>query len=211
MHHRIIIIGKQGTGKGTQAKLLVDKFGLDHISTGDAFRLAIKKGTPAGLKANNYINDGNLVPDETTNSIVKEYFTVNPESLNDFILDGYPRNTAQADFLQDYLGEEHAITHVIVLDAPRDILIKRMSARRVCEECGKTSSAGMLNIMVCKYCSGKLFQREDDKPEAIEKRIALYDEKTKPLIDYYDQKVPVKFFDANQAIETLSEQILNSL
>lgn len=218
--YRIIIIGKQGTGKGTQAQLLAKKLNLKHISTGDIFREAMKEETPLGVKAREYIDAGNLVPDEITDLIVEEYFNNHPEDIDNFILDGYPRNIAQADFLYRYLQDDRALTNVLILDAPDDVIVKRMSSRFVCEECGKVysidhssvdSNSGDTSsgdeVQKCANCNGKLYQREDDKPEAIKKRLALYDEKTKPLIEYYEKRETINKIDANKTIDEVFANI----
>lgn len=210
--HRIILMGKQGTGKGTQANLLKEKLGIVHISTGDVFRAALKNETPAGLLAKQYINNGNLVPDDATNKIVKEFFESNPDALDNFVLDGYPRNKNQALFLEDFLGDAHPIQKLIVLDANTDVIIDRISGRRVCDSCGSIFQASEIKEnLECSKCGGNIYQREDDYEEAVLKRVKIYEEETKPLIDFYSSKISVEFLDADCEVEELFEKIKSTI
>lgn len=185
---RIILLGPPGAGKGTQAAMLVKEFTVPHISTGDIFRAAIKEGTELGRKAKEYMDQGQLVPDEIVIGIVKERLA-QTDCEKGFILDGFPRTVPQADALQEALkslGME--LNAVVNLAVSEDDLVTRLSGRRVCKNCGATyhlqfspaKSAG-----VCDTCGGELYQRDDDKEETIRKRLEVYNNQTAPLIDYY--------------------------
>lgn len=187
----IILLGAPGAGKGSQAELLVKRYNIPHISTGDIFRDNFKNETPIGKLAKEYIDKGQLVPDSLTNDIVRERLSAKDVS-NGFILDGYPRNINQAEALDKILkrfGWE--ITRVINIATPLDLLVKRISGRRVCSNCGavyhienkKTKHEG-----ICDICFNPVVQREDDNEQTVLTRIKIYEEQTKDLIDYYNQK-----------------------
>ncbi|NLL69434.1 MAG: adenylate kinase [Acholeplasmataceae bacterium] len=187
----IILLGAPGAGKGSQAELLVKRYNIPHISTGDIFRDNFKNETPIGKLAKEYIDKGQLVPDSLTNDIVRERLSAKDVS-NGFILDGYPRNINQAEALDKILkrfGWE--ITRVINIATPLDLLVKRISGRRVCSNCGavyhienkKTKHEG-----ICDICFNPVVQREDDNEQTVLTRIKIYEEQTKDLIDYYNEK-----------------------
>ena len=187
----IILLGAPGAGKGSQAELLVKRYNIPHISTGDIFRDNFKNETPIGKLAKEYIDKGQLVPDSLTNDIVRERLSAKDVS-NGFILDGYPRNINQAEALDKILkrfGWE--ITRVINIATPLDLLVKRISGRRVCSNCGavyhienkKTKHEG-----ICDNCFNPVVQREDDNEQTVLTRIKIYEEQTKDLIDYYNEK-----------------------
>lgn len=187
----IILLGAPGAGKGSQAELLVKRYNIPHISTGDIFRDNFKNETPIGKLAKEYIDKGQLVPDSLTNDIFRERLSAKDVS-NGFILDGYPRNINQAEALDKILkrfGWE--ITRVINIATPLDLLVKRISGRRVCSNCGavyhienkKTKHEG-----ICDICFNPVVQREDDNEQTVLTRIKIYEEQTKDLIDYYNEK-----------------------
>ena len=187
----VILLGAPGAGKGSQAELLVKRYNIPHISTGDIFRDNFKNETPIGKLAKEYIDKGQLVPDSLTNDIVRERLSAKDVS-NGFILDGYPRNINQAEALDKILkrfGWE--ITRVINIATPLDLLVKRISGRRVCSNCGavyhienkKTKHEG-----ICDICFNPVVQREDDNEQTVLTRIKIYEEQTKDLIDYYNEK-----------------------
>lgn len=183
----LIIFGPQASGKGTQAEKIASNYQIIHISTGDIFRNNISKGTELGRIAKEIINKGNLVPDDITNKIVENRLA-QKDCDKGFILDGYPRNYHQVEFL-DKLHRK--ITRVINLDVPREELIKRISNRRVCSDC--KANYNLIYIKpkkqgLCDECEGTLVQRDDDKPKAIEKRLNIYDNQTKQLLDFYQKK-----------------------
>jgi adenylate kinase len=183
---RIVLLGKQGAGKGTQATRLGDRYGVAHVSTGDLLRASADKGTRAGLMAADYMNRGELVPDDTVLGVVEEQFAEGGSLEDGFVLDGFPRNLHQAQELE-HLLDGHPLDVVINLDVPRDIVLDRIAGRRVCENCGANYHVNMppKSDMSCDVCSGKVVQREDDTEEAVRRRLELYDEVTVPIIDFY--------------------------
>lgn len=184
----IVIFGAPGAGKGTQSAELVAKLGMFHISTGDLFRAAFKNETELGKKAKEYVNRGSLVPDDITIKMVEEVFENIGEK--DFILDGFPRNTAQAEALGEMLSKIHkSVDKAVFLHVPREQLMSRLTGRRLCKDCGAVyhmqaklpKQAGK-----CDACQGaNLYQRDDDKKDVIANRLEAYDANTAPLIEYY--------------------------
>jgi adenylate kinase len=183
---RLVLLGKQGAGKGTQAARLSERYGIEHVSTGDLFRAAAAAGTPAGKEAEQYMNRGDLVPDELTLRIVEERFAEDGLVDRGFVLDGFPRTLPQAEKLEDVL-RGHPLDLVINLDVPTDIVLDRIAGRRVCEKCGTTYhvTAPPEKNWTCDVCGGKVVQREDDTEEAVMRRLELYEEETVPIFDFY--------------------------
>ena len=194
----IILMGPPGAGKGTQAKILIAKFEIPHISTGDMFREAIKAGTPLGKLAAQYINDGHLVPDDVTIGLVKERLS-QPDCAKGYLLDGFPRTIPQAEALEKITEEiNRKVEFVINIDTPKEELVKRICGRRVCKKCG--APYHIINVKpkvdgVCDICGGELIQRPDDNEEALTTRLEAYNKQTKPLLDYYEKKGLLKTFD----------------
>jgi len=179
---RLVLVGPPGAGKGTQAQFLAAHYSIPHISTGDIFRANLKASTPLGLQAKGYMDSGQLVPDEVTNEMVKDRLT-HDDTANGFLLDGFPRNTVQAQVLRTYLAETNKpLEAVLELAIDNDIIIKRLSSRRTCKECGAPASP---EATKCVACGGELYQREDDKEEVIAKRLSVYQEQTAPIVDFY--------------------------
>lgn len=185
--YRIIFIGPPGAGKGTQAERLAKDLGIKKISTGDILREAVAKGTELGKKAKEYMERGELVPDNIMVGIIEEAI----DGHKDFILDGFPRNISQAEALNEMLSRKGLnITHVILLNVPDEEIIKRISYRRVCVNCGR-----VYNLIfnppkedeICDACGSKLVQREDDREEVVKNRLKVYRENTEVLIDFYDK------------------------
>lgn len=201
---RILLIGPQGSGKGTQAKLIAERNKLPNISTGDIFREALARKTELGLKADTYMKKGHLVPDDIVTSLVKE--RVRQKDCRDgFVLDGFPRNINQAKALDKITN----LDKVFVLKLSDDLALKRLSQRRQCRKC-KSIYGGMVATKkksICDKCHGKLYQREDDKPAAIRKRLSIYHKETEPLIDYYKKKGIVHLINANQSVEKVAVDI----
>ncbi len=188
---RIVLLGAPGAGKGTQAKKMVEKYGIPQISTGDILRKAVADGTPLGKEAKQYMDKGELVPDSVVIGLVKERLAQD-DCKKGFILDGFPRNTSQAETLDKVLEEMGMPLQVALsVDVDFDVLMKRLTGRRTCRQCGQ-----MYNIYynppkqegVCDKCGGELYQRDDDKEETIRKRLEVYEAQTAPLIEYYDKK-----------------------
>ena len=183
----IIMLGAPGAGKGTQAAVLCEHFGIPTISTGNMIREALKNGTEMGLKAKSYMDDGKLVPDEVVIGIVKERLSED-DCKKGFILDGFPRTIPQAEAL-DNMGVD--IQYVINIDVPDESIIKRMSGRRVCENCGRPYHIESLKPQkdgVCDDCGGTLVQRKDDHPDTVLARLDVYHKETEPLADYYKKQ-----------------------
>lgn len=206
----IVFMGPPGAGKGTQAENIVNEFGIPHISTGDAFRLAMSQGTELGKKAKEYVDAGKLVPDEITNGIVKERL-LQEDCQGGFLLDGFPRTLSQAEALDEMMASlGKALDHVINLSVDRDLLLARLSGRRICKSCGATyhvefnppSAPG-----ICDKCSGELYQRSDDSEEKVAIRLDEYMNKTAPLLDYYNDKGLLRDINGENDIEQVSDQI----
>ena len=178
----IVLLGAPGAGKGTQAQKLVAEYGLAHISTGDLLRAAVKAQSELGIKAKEYMDAGQLVPDQLVIDLVKERLSADDAKAG-FILDGFPRNTAQAVTLDSELQNMGLKLDAALLVAVEpEVIVERLSSRRTCKECGYTAPAG---TEVCPNCSGEMYQRDDDKPETIRKRLDVYENQTSPLIEYY--------------------------
>ena len=197
MIKNIILMGPPGAGKGSVAKLLLKEFGFVHISTGDMFREVIKSGSELGKLADSYISKGHLVPDDVTIGIVKERLSQD-DTLNGFLLDGFPRTLPQAEALEALSKEiNRPIETVINLNCDTQELIRRISGRRVCRTCGAPYHIDTMKPTVegvCDICGGPLYQRNDDNEESLKVRLQHYVEDTKPLIDYYeDRKLLVNF------------------
>jgi len=206
----ILFMGPPGAGKGTQAEKVVAAFGIPHISTGDAFRQAMQEGTPLGRKAKEYVDQGLLVPDDVTNGIVRERLRQD-DCRNGFLLDGYPRTIAQAEALDEMLGEMgKRLEHVINLKVDRGLLLARLTGRRICKKCGATYHM-VFNPPkregVCDKCGGELFQRSDDTEEKVGTRLDEYVNKTAPLLDYYREKGLLREVDGEQDIDRVTAAI----
>lgn len=207
----MIFLGPPGAGKGTQAKMIVDKFQIPQISTGDMLREALKEGTELGKKAKEFMDSGALVPDEVVIGIVRERLS-KADCANGFILDGFPRTIPQAEALEsvvESLGKE--ITNVISLDVDDTLLIERLSGRRTCRSCGAMYHIAF-NVPkeqgVCDKCGGELFQRDDDKEETIVKRLETYKKQTEPLVNYYEVKGNLNVISAEGDIEDIFNRIV---
>lgn len=211
---RAILMGPPGAGKGTQAAVLVDKYQIPHISTGDMFRAAIKDGTALGLKAKEFMDAGSLVPDEVTIGIVAERLA-KADCKNGFLLDGFPRTIAQADALDKILVDLHMkLDGVINIEVDEAKLLERLTGRRICRRCGATyhmvfnppNSSGS-----CDKCGGELYQRSDDTLETAKNRLDVYNSQTQPLIEYYQGQGVLKEINGDQEISKVLEDILAAL
>lgn len=207
-------MGPPGAGKGTQAERIVDEFRIPHISTGDAFRLAMSQGTPLGVQAKSFVDQGLLVPDEITNGIVRERLE-KPDCDKGFLLDGFPRTIAQAEALDEMLASMgKRIDHVINLKVDRDLLLGRLTGRRICKSCGATYHVLFNPPKVegkCDKCSGELYQRSDDTEEKVGTRLDEYNNKTAPLLEYYSKKALLREVDGQQDIDEVTAQICSLL
>ena len=188
---KIIMLGAPGAGKGTQAKMIADKYSIPHISTGDIFRANIKNGTELGMEAKKYMDQGKLVPDELTVKILLDR-VAQADCANGYVLDGFPRTIPQAEVLDKALTElGEAIDFAIDVDVPDENIVKRMSGRRACLSCGATYHLEHIPPKkegVCDKCGKELVLRSDDKPETVLNRLKIYHDQTQPLIEYYTQK-----------------------
>lgn len=194
----IVLLGAPGAGKGTQAQKLVEEFGVAHISTGDLLRAAVKAGTKLGVKAKSYMDNGQLVPDKLVVDLVTERLDAD-DAQKGFILDGFPRNTAQAVTLDSALAEMgRSLDAALLVDVKPDVIVKRLSSRRTCKECGYTAPAG---VDSCPSCGGEMYQRDDDKPKTIQKRLDVYENQTAPLVEYYRGKELLKSVDGDRPVD----------
>lgn len=200
----ILIMGGPGAGKGTMSAKIVEKFNVNHISTGDIFRSEIGNGTELGLEAKSYMDKGLLVPDELVNNMVKSYLDKLEDKKNGFLLDGYPRTLEQAKAFDALAGDGAlSIDKVIAMDIPFDVLAGRITGRRLCKECGEIYHLQSKPPMVegkCDVCGGDLYQRKDDTVESLTVRLDEYSKQTAPVLDYYEQKGIVARINADQPI-----------
>ena len=211
---RLILLGPPGAGKGTQASSIVAEYGITHISTGDIFRHNIKNETELGKKVKSYLDKGQLVPDELTIDLVWDRLS-KEDCKNGFLLDGFPRTINQAEALQKGLEERGLkLDKVINIDVDKNILVKRLSGRRVCKNCGETyhiDNKPTLKDGVCDKCSGEVIQRADDNEKTVLDRIEVYEKQTFPLIDFYKNLGLILTVDGTLSIEDVFSQIKESL
>lgn len=211
---KIIMLGAPGAGKGTQAKKIADKYGIPHISTGDIFRANIKGGTELGMKAKSYIDQGLLVPDDVTIGMLLDRIS-EADCANGYVLDGFPRTIPQAESLTKALesrGEK--MEYAIDVDVPDTSIVSRMSGRRACLACGATYHTVTIPPKqegICDVCEEKLVQREDDKPETVQKRLTVYHDQTQPLIEYYRQAGILVTVDGTKDLNDVFADIVNVL
>ena len=201
---KIIMLGASGAGKGTQAKMIADKYGAPHVSTGDIFRANIKNGTELGMEAKKYMDQGLLVPDELTVRILLDR-VAQDDCKNGYVLDGFPRTIPQAEVLDSELTKlgDH-IDYAINVDVPDENIVKRMSGRRACLTCGATYHIEHVPPKkegICDVCGSELVLRDDDKPETVKNRLNVYHEQTQPLIDFYTEKGVLKTVDGTVPME----------
>lgn len=208
---KIIMLGAPGAGKGTQAKQIAKKFSVPHISTGDIFRANIKENTELGRRAKEYMDQGMLVPDSLTLELIMDRFQ-NPDCAGGYVLDGFPRTIPQAEALTEALAKngEH-IDFAINVEVPDEAIVNRMSGRRACLGCGATyhikyNAPAKENI--CDTCGAELVLRDDDKPETVQKRLAVYHDQTQPLIDYYKKEGVLREVDGTKDMKEVFEDIL---
>lgn len=204
----LVLLGAPGAGKGTQAQRLVAEFGVAHISTGDLLRAAVKGGTELGVQAKKYMDAGELVPDQLVIDLVKERLAAD-DAQKGFILDGFPRNTAQAVTLDSELAAMgRSLDCALLVDVPGDVIIGRLSSRRTCRDCGYTGTA---SDAVCPTCGGEMYQRDDDKPETIKNRLDVYEKNTSPLVEYYRGQNILKVVDGDRDADVVYNEVKDVL
>ncbi|MCB2626451.1 adenylate kinase [Listeria monocytogenes] len=201
---KLVLMGLPGAGKGTQAEQIVEKYSIPHISTGDMFRAAMKNNTELGKKAKSFMDNGDLVPDEVTNGIVRERLAED-DAKNGFLLDGFPRTVEQAEELENILNDLGTeLDAVINIEVDKDVLMKRLTGRWICRTCGKTYHEIYNPPKVpgkCDLDGGELYQRDDDKKETVEKRLNVNMKQTKPLLDFYSEKGKLHNINGEQDIK----------
>lgn len=206
----LILMGPPGAGKGTQAVLLSRRLHIPHISTGDMFRQAMEQGTELGRKAKAFMEEGKLVPDEVTIGIVKERLQ-QADCKQGFLLDGFPRTVAQADALKELLASLDRRLHAVLnIEVRRETLLKRMTGRLVCRQCGATyheEFSPPAQMGICDQCGGEVYRRSDDVEATVEKRLNVYEEQTAPLIEYYRREGLLRSIDGEQDVEKVFAEI----
>ncbi len=207
---KIIMLGAPGAGKGTQAKMIAEKFGVPHISTGDIFRANIKEGTELGMEAKKYMDQGLLVPDELTVKILLDR-VAREDCADGYVLDGFPRTIPQAEVLDAALEKlNEKIDYAVNVDVPDENIVKRMSGRRACLKCGATFHVEHIPPKqegICDSCGGELVLRDDDRQETVQNRLKVYHDQTQPLIDYYGKKGVLKSVDGTVEMQKVFQAI----
>ena len=211
---KIVMLGAPGAGKGTQAKMISEKYGIPHISTGDIFRANIKENTELGQKAKGYMDKGLLVPDELVVDLVVDRLAQD-DAKQGYVLDGFPRTIPQAEALTDALAKiGEKLDYAIDVDVPDENIVTRMSGRRACVKCGGTYHVKYNPTKeegICDACGGELILRDDDKPETVQQRLSVYHEQTQPLIDYYKNQGILKSVDGTVPMESVFSAIVEIL
>ena len=204
---RLVLVGPPGAGKGTQAQFLAAHYSIPHISTGDIFRANLKAGTPLGLQAKGFMDKGELVPDSVTNEMVKDRLT-HDDVANGFLLDGFPRNVAQAEVLRAILAEKKTPLHAVLeFSLANEEIVARLSSRRTCKECGAPS----VGQDKCPQCGGDVYQREDDKAEVITRRLEVYQEQTAPIVSFYRNEGLLITVGALGSVEDITAHAISAL
>jgi len=211
---RLILLGPPGAGKGTQAEKIAKEFNIPHISTGDIFRANIKNETELGIKAKQYIDNGELVPDSVVVAIVEDRIKQD-DTKNGFLLDGFPRTENQALALDEVLNELGiSLDAVINIKVDSQVLVSRITGRRICKDCGATYHIEFnppAEEGICDLCGGELYQRSDDNEDTVQNRIDVYNKQTAPLIEYYSKQDLIKTIDGEQAIDKVFTDIVKKL
>jgi adenylate kinase len=204
----IVLLGAPGAGKGTQAEKLIETFGIAHISTGDILRAAVAKGTELGLEAKRYMDAGDLVPDSVVIGLVKDRLQ-EPDTDKGFILDGFPRTTAQAEALDTELDAlSKSIDAAVAIIVDPEVIVGRLTSRRMCRACGAIANA---NDPACPKCGGELYQRDDDNETTVRNRLSVYERSTAPLIDYYAGKGVLREIDGDRPVDVVFADVRAAL
>ncbi|CAN2178613.1 Adk Adenylate kinase and related kinases [Candidatus Nanopelagicaceae bacterium] len=204
---RLVLVGPPGAGKGTQAQFLAAHFSIPHISTGDIFRANLKAGTDLGNQAKSFMDRGELVPDSVTNEMVRDRLT-HDDVANGFLLDGFPRNVAQAEVLRAILADKKTPLHAVLeFSLADEEIIARLSSRRTCRDCGAPS----VGVDKCPTCGGEVYQREDDKAEVITRRLEVYAEQTAPIISFYRNEGLLISVSAAGNVEDITASAISAL
>jgi adenylate kinase len=210
---RLVLVGPPGAGKGTQAEFIAEYFAIPKISTGDIFRANVSGGTELGKQAKKYMDAGDLVPDEVTNAMVRDRLA-EPDAYDGFLLDGFPRNVAQAGELNGILEQLGiGLSVVLDLDVDHDEVVLRLSGRRTCKKCGHVVhvDSGAPEGGVCVKCGGELYRRDDDAPETVRHRLEVYDKQTSPLIGFYRETGLLVAINALGTVEDVTERAITAL
>jgi len=211
---KIVMLGAPGAGKGTQAKMIAEKYTIPHISTGDIFRANIKEGTPLGLEAKSFMDQGKLVPDELTVKILLDR-VAKDDCKNGYVLDGFPRTIPQANVLKEALAKQNdRIDYAINVDVPDENIVRRMSGRRACVTCGATYHIEHVPPKtegICDKCGSALILRDDDKPDTVLNRLKVYHDQTQPLIDFYNNEGILKEVDGTIDVKDVFDSIVKIL
>lgn len=211
---RQVLLGPPGAGKGTQAQMLAGRLGVPHIATGDILRAAVKAGSELGRQAKSYMEAGDLVPDEIMVGIIRDRLQ-EADTREGYLLDGFPRTVAQAEALDDMLeaiGQK--LDHVVHIDVDDEALVERLSGRLICRDCGAsyhTRFSPPERDRVCDHCGGELYQREDDQEETVRARLAVFEERTQPLVEYYRQREIYHPIDGDRDPEAVCAEILTAI
>ena len=204
---RLVLVGPPGAGKGTQAQFLAAHYSIPHISTGDIFRANLKAGTPLGIQAQSFMDRGELVADSVTNEMVKDRLT-HDDVAHGFLLDGFPRNVAQAEVLRAILAEKKTPLHAVLeFSLANEEIVARLSARRTCKDCFQPS----VGVEKCPSCGGDVYQREDDKAEVIARRLEVYQEQTAPIISFYRNEGLLISVGALGSVEDITANAISAL
>jgi adenylate kinase len=205
---RLVLVGPPGAGKGTQAVFLASHYSIPHISTGDIFRANLKAGTPLGEEAKSFMDRGELVPDSVTNAMVRDRLT-HADTVNGFLLDGFPRNVVQAEVLRAILSEDkRPLDAVLELNIADSEIVSRLSNRRTCRGCGAPAEITNEN---CAACGGELYQREDDQAEVVTRRLEVYNEQTAPIVAFYRNEGLLITISATGAVSEITERAITAL
>lgn len=209
---RLVLLGKQGAGKGTQAARLARHYRVPHVSTGDMFRATARSGSPLGEELRKYMDAGELVPDDLVIRVVEDRLR-RPDAAAGFVLDGFPRTRAQAEELQEVLEPLGGLDAVIDLEVPTDVVMARLTGRRACTRCGRNYhvDAPPATDWRCDDCGGEVVQRQDDTPEAIARRLALYEEQTEPLVGFYQELGLLDVIDGTGPAEQVFGRVVDGV